>query len=73
MSRFRTVAKVSGLCLIGTSAAVASIYGVAPVIRVNYAVRGAVLLIWFWNVCAFAVSGGMLLWARLVDRYGDRI
>ncbi len=33
--------------------------------------RSLVLLTWFWNVCVVAICGGMVLWAWLVDRYGD--
>ena len=72
MGRFRKIARASSICLIASTAAVALIYGVNPIIPVNYGVRGAVLLVWFWNVCIVAVSGGMLLWAWLVDRFGDR-
>jgi hypothetical protein len=57
--------------LVLTSTAVGLVYGLDPVLSVSHAVRGAILLVWFWNVCAFAVSGGMVLWGWLVDRYGD--
>ncbi|MEO8049389.1 MAG: RHS repeat-associated core domain-containing protein [Acidobacteriota bacterium] len=38
---------------------------------VSYEVRDLILLVWFWNVCIFALCGGMVLWGWLVDRYGD--
>jgi hypothetical protein len=60
------------LLLVLTTLAVAGIYGTKPLIPVSRQIRSLVLLVWFWNICVFAVYGGMILWAWLVDRYGDQ-
>lgn len=70
--RFIPGAKISAGLLVLTSGAVALIYGVNPIVQVSHATRRVVLLIWFWNVLVFAVCGGMILWAWLVDHYSDR-
>lgn len=70
--RFVPWAKASALALVVTTTAVAGVYGVDPLVPVNPNVRGLILLIWFWNVCIFAVSGGVVLWGWLVDRYSGR-
>jgi hypothetical protein len=72
VSRFLPVARVSGLLLVLTTLGVACIYGTTPYFPVSRQVRGIILLVWFWNVCVFAVCGGMVLWGWLVDRFGDR-
>jgi hypothetical protein len=70
--RFIPGAKISSGLLVLTSAALASVYGVKPFIEVRQTTRALISLIWFWNVIVFAICGGMILWAWLVDRYGDR-
>jgi ATP/ADP translocase len=70
--RFVPGAKLSALLLLLTSGAVALIYGTSPFVQVSNGTRRLILLIWLWNVLVFAVCGGMILWAWLVDRYGDR-
>lgn len=70
--RFVPCAKISALFLIATTSAVACVYGVSPLVPVSFNVRGLILLIWFWNVCVFAICGGMVVWGWLVDRYGNR-
>jgi len=62
-------AKASVVLLIFTSLALACVYGDNPVQRVSFKLRGLVCLIWFWNVCVFAASAGMLAWAWLMDRF----
>jgi hypothetical protein len=69
--RFIPGAKISGVLLIFTSAALACVYGDDPLVKVSYATRGLVSLIWFWNVAAFTLCGVMILAAWLIDRYGD--
>lgn len=70
--RFVPWAKVSALVLIATSSGVACVLGVSPAVSTSRNARGLVVLIWFWNVCISAVSCGVVLWAWLVDRYGNR-
>lgn len=69
--QFVPLAKVSALLLVVTTAGVACIYGARPLVPAGRSLRSVVLLAWFWNVCVFVVCGGMVLWGRLVDRYGD--
>jgi hypothetical protein len=70
--RFVPGAKLSALLLLFTSGVVALIYGTSPFVQVGNGTRRLILLIWLWNVLIFAVCGGMILWAWLVDRYGHR-
>jgi len=72
VSRFVPAAKISGLLLVLTTLGVGCIYGTTPFFSVSRQVRGGILLAWFWNVCVFAVCGGMVFWGWLVDQYGDR-
>ena len=69
--KFIPGAKISAGLLVLTSAVVACIYGATPLISVSDSVFHLVLLIWFWNVCIFALCGGMVLWGWFVDRYAD--
>ena len=71
--RFVPGAKISAVALLLTSTAVACIYGVQPFIAVGREMRGLITLVWLWNVAAFLVCSGMVLWGWLVDRYGDRV
>ena len=65
-------ATISACLLILMSGMVASIYGVQPVVQVTPAIRELIVWIWFFVLCVFLYCGGMLLWAWLVGRYGDR-
>jgi hypothetical protein len=69
--RFIRGAKISGVLLVFTSAALACIYGVNPFVRVSYEARGLISLVWLWNVVVFTICGGMMLIAWLIDHYGD--
>jgi len=69
--KFIPGAKVSAGLLVLTTAVVACVYGATPIVSVSFSVRDFILLIWFWNVCIFALCGGMVLWGWLIDRYGD--
>ena len=69
--RFIPGAKISGVLLVLTSAAVGGIYGVDPLVNVSNRTRDLILLIWFWNWCIFALCGGMVIFGWAVDRYAD--
>jgi hypothetical protein len=69
--RFIPGAKVSGMLLVFTTGALVFTYGVNPLVKVSYATRGLISLIWFWNVFVFTICGVMILAAWLIDRYGD--
>lgn len=69
--RFVPGAKISGVLLVFTSGALACIYGVNPLVKVSYATRDPVSLLWFWIVVLFTIGGVMILTAWLIDRYGD--
>ena len=70
--RFVPWARRAALALIITSLAVACIYGVDPLVRVSFTLRSFILLVWYCNLCTFCVTGGMVLWGWLADRYGDK-
>jgi hypothetical protein len=70
--RFITGAKISAALLIPSCGAVFLIYGTNPIFSVTAYARRLIMLAWLWNVLAFTWCGGMILWAWLVDRYGDR-
>lgn len=70
--KFVPWARRSALALIITSSAVACIYGTDPLAHVSFILRNFILLVWYCNLCTFCVSGGMVLWGWLADRYGDR-
>jgi hypothetical protein len=72
IGRFIPGAKISAGLLVLTSGAAALIYGASPIVQVSHATRRVILLIWLWDVLVFAVCGGMILWAWLVDHYADR-
>lgn len=69
--KFIPTAKISAALLVITSAIVACIYGQSPIVSTTYSARDFILLVWFWNVCIFALCGGMVLLGWLIDRHGD--
>jgi hypothetical protein len=69
--KFIPGARISAGLLVLTSAAIACIYGSAPLVSVSDSVFHFVLLVWFWNFCIFALCGGMVLSGWLIDCYGD--
>ena len=68
-AKFRKVAFYSGSLALGLWGV---ILGLAKPGHRAGRLLSMVLLVWFWSACAFAVSGGMILWKWLVDRYGDK-
>jgi hypothetical protein len=53
--RFIPGAKISGILLVFTTGVLAFTYGVNPLVKVSYASRHLISLVWFWNVCVFTI------------------
>jgi len=70
--KFLRWAKASALLTALLTVEVVSTDGDIALLRTPKELQNMIDMIWFLSLGVFLVTGGMLLWVWLVNRYGDR-